>query len=137
MASDALDVFFPYKAVTQGIVVRVSVSYLEDQSEPQRGRWFWAYHIRISNGGAAPIQLMTRRWIITDAHGNRTRVEGEGVIGEQPVIEPDGTYDYVSGCPLETPTGFMEGAYQMAGSGGGMLEVTIPRFPLIGPGAGE
>ena len=131
MASGALDVFFPYKAVTQGIVVRVSVSYLKDQSEPQRGRWFWSYHIRIANQGAGAVQLMTRRWIITDGEGNRTRVEGEGVIGEQPVIGPGETYDYVSGCPLETPSGFMEGAYQMAGSGGGMLEVAIPRFALI------
>ncbi len=136
MASGALDVFFPHKAVTHGIVVRVSVSYLADQSEPQRRRWFWAYHIRIENQGAATVQLMTRRWIITDAFGNRTRVEGEGVIGEQPVIAPGETYDYVSGCPLETPTGFMEGAYQMAGSGGGMLEVKIPRFPLIVPEEG-
>ncbi|NIJ07018.1 ApaG protein [Sphingomonas vulcanisoli] len=130
MASGALDIFFPYKAVTQGIVVRVSVSYLEDQSDPRQGRWFWAYHIRIENQGTAPVQLMTRRWIITDAHGNRQRVEGEGVIGEQPVIAPGEAYDYVSGCPLETPSGTMEGAYQMAGSGGGMLEVAIPHFPL-------
>ena len=133
MAPGALDVFFPHKTVTQGIVVRVSVSYLEDQSEPKRGRWFWAYHIRIENQGTATVQLMTRRWIITDAHGNRTRVEGEGVIGEQPVIGAGETYDYVSGCPLQTPAGTMEGAYQMAGSGGGMLEVLIPRFPLAIP----
>ncbi|WP_174273662.1 Co2+/Mg2+ efflux protein ApaG [Sphingomonas bacterium] len=137
MVAGALDIFFPYKATTAGITVRVSVSYLDDQSEPAKRRWFWAYHIRIENNGAAPVQLMTRRWIITDAHGQRHRVEGEGVIGEQPVIAPGESYDYVSGCPLETSRGTMEGAYRMAGHGGGLMEVAIPRFDLIGPAAAD
>src|SRR3546814_11617771 len=101
----------PNVAGTHGVVVRVSVSYLPEQSEPARGRWFWAYHMRIENEGAQTVQLLTRHWIITDGRGARHSVEGEGVVGEQPMIEPGGSFDYVSGCPLATPTGAMQGSY--------------------------
>ena len=124
---------FPQSATTDGITVRVSVSYLPEQSEPQRGRWFWAYHVRIENHGDQPVQLLTRHWIITDGRGARHSVEGEGVVGEQPVIEPGASFDYVSGCPLTTPTGWMEGRYQMVGADGRAFSVGIPRFPLVAP----
>lgn len=124
---------FPFAATTKDITVRVSVAYLADQSEPERGRWFWAYHIRIENGQAAPVQLLTRRWNITDGRGATHTVEGEGVVGAQPVIQPGGSYDYVSGCPLGTPTGVMEGSFQMLGSNGSLFDVTVPRFGLTAP----
>jgi ApaG protein len=134
--SGALDLLFPYRATTHGITVRVSASFLADQSEPARDRYFWSYHIRIENHGEAAVQLLSRRWIISDGHGQRHRVEGEGVVGKQPIIAPGESYDYVSGCPLETPTGTMEGAYMMLGEGGGTFEAKIPRFQLTQPAVG-
>jgi len=128
-----LSVLFPYSIETRGVTVRVSVSFLPEQSEPAAGRWFWAYHIRLENGGEQEVQLLTRRWVITDGRGARHSVEGEGVVGEQPVIAPGQSYDYVSGCPLDTPTGAMEGSYQMIGADGEIFNVRIPRFQLIGP----
>ncbi len=128
-----MSAFFPYAAVTEDVTVRVAVNFLAEQSEPDRGRWFWAYHIRIENGRNEPCQLLTRRWNITDGRGAVHVVEGEGVVGEQPVIHPGQAYDYVSGCPLATPTGAMDGAFQMLGGDGRMFEVDVPRFGLIGP----
>lgn len=124
---------FHEEAETRGIVVRVSVSYLPEQSEPQRGRWFWAYHIRIENEGPVTVQLLTRHWIITDGRGARHTVEGEGVVGEQPLIDPGGSFDYVSGCPLSTPTGAMQGSYHMIGEDGTAFDVAIPKFALTAP----
>ena len=124
---------FPHSAKTGDIVVRVSVSYLPEQSEPSKGRWFWAYHIRIENEGEARVKLVSREWVISDGRGITHEVRGEGVVGEQPVLEPGGSFDYVSGCPLTTPTGAMEGRYFMVAADGSSLEVAIPRFPLIAP----
>jgi ApaG protein len=128
-----LKAFFPHSATTRDVTVRVAVSFLADQSEPAKGRWFWAYHIRIENQGDKAVQLLTRHWMISDGHGARHEVRGEGVVGDQPVIEPGAAYDYVSGCPLQTPTGSMQGSYQMVGEDGSSFEVAIPRFPLVGP----
>lgn len=125
--------FFPHSATTRDITVRVSVSYLQEQSEPGKGRWFWAYHIRIENEGAKAVQLVSREWIIADGRGVIHEVRGEGVVGEQPVLEPGGSFDYVSGCPLTTPTGSMEGRYFMMAADGSTFPVEIPRFPLIAP----
>lgn len=124
---------FSHSATTGDIVVRVSVSFLAEQSEPGKGRWFWAYHIRIENKGATRVKLVSREWVIRDGRGGRHEVRGEGVVGEKPVIEPGGSFDYVSGCPLATPTGAMEGRYFMVASDGGSFAVDIPRFPLVGP----
>jgi ApaG protein len=131
-----LKALFPYSAATRGVTVRVSVSYLPEQSEPGRGRWFWAYHIRIENAGPMAVQLLTRHWIITDGRGARHSVEGEGVVGEQPQIAPGGSFDYVSGCPLATPTGSMQGSYHMVGEDGSGFDVDIPKFALIAPAVG-
>jgi len=125
--------FFPHSATTRDIVVRVSVSYLPEQSEPGKGRWFWAYHIRIENQGGAAVQLVSREWVISDGRGVTHAVRGEGVVGEQPVLEPGASFDYVSGCPLTTPTGAMEGQYFMVAADGSTFAVVIPRFPLIAP----
>ncbi len=124
---------FANEAETRGIVVRVAVSYLPEQSEPQRGRWFWSYHIRIENEGPQTVQLLTRHWIITDGRGARHSVEGEGVVGEQPVIAPGASFDYVSGCPLATPSGSMQGSYRMIGEDGDSFDVAIPKFALLAP----
>lgn len=124
---------FPNAATTDGVTVRVSVSYLPEQSEPERGRWFWAYHIRLENEGAGTVQLLTRHWVITDGRGARHSVEGEGVVGEQPVIEPGASFDYVSGCPLATPSGAMHGNYRMVREDGAIFDVEIPRFSLFAP----
>ncbi|KKI20051.1 Co2+/Mg2+ efflux protein ApaG [Sphingomonas sp. ABOLG] len=125
--------FFPSSQTTRGVTVRVSVSYLPEQSEPERGRWFWAYHIRIENDGPQAVQLLTRHWIIIDGRGARHSVEGEGVVGEQPLILPGGSYDYVSGCPLATPAGSMQGSYRMVDAAGMTFDVAIPKFALIAP----
>ena len=124
---------FSHALTTGPVTVRVSVSYLPEQSEPQRGRWFWAYHVRIENDGDQPVQLLTRRWIITDGRGARHSVEGEGVVGEQPVIQPGTAYDYVSGCPLATTSGAMQGSYRMVGAYGVTFDAAIPHFALIAP----
>lgn len=131
-----MDALFAHAAETRGIAVRVQVNYLAEQSEPARGRWFWAYHIRIENRGHASVQLLTRHWVITDGRGARHSVEGEGVVGEQPVIAPGASFDYVSGCPLSTPTGSMQGSYHMIGEDGEAFDVAIPKFPLFAPGGG-
>ena len=124
---------FPHSATTRDVTVRVAVSFLPEQSEAAKGRWFWAYHVRIENGGRRPVQLVSREWSIVDGRGGRHEVQGEGVVGEQPVIEPGGSFDYVSGCPLNTSSGTMEGLYHMVGADGASFAVEIPRFPLVGP----
>ena len=128
-----MELLLPYAAETDGITVRVGVSYLPKQSSPEAGRWFWAYHIRIENGREDVVQLFSRVWLITDGRGEKHRVEGEGVIGEQPVIMPGASYDYVSGCPLSTPMGDMVGHYLMVREDGEMFPVAIPRFALKAP----
>ncbi len=127
---------FPHAATTGAVTVRVSVSYLAEQSEPGRGRWFWAYHIRIENDGIEAVRLLTRHWVVTDGRGARHSVEGEGVVGEQPLIEPGASYDYVSGCPLATPSGAMQGRYRMVGADGEAFDAAIPRFQLLAPAVG-
>jgi len=128
-----MNAFFPFAETTRGVTIRVSVSYLPEQSEPQRGRWFWAYHVRIENEGNQAVQLMTRHWIITDGRGARHSVEGEGVVGEQPLVAPGESYDYVSGCPLATSTGSMQGHYCLIGEDGAAFDAAIPKFTLLAP----
>lgn len=127
---------FPHVEETRGVIVRVSVAYLPEQSEPARGRWFWAYHIRLENEGEQAVQLLTRHWIITDGRGAKHSVEGEGVVGEQPLIAPGASFDYVSGCPLATPAGSMQGSYHMMAEDGSAFDVAIPKFALLAPAVG-
>lgn len=129
-----MEAFFPYAATTDGIVVRVAPRYLAEQSDPASGRHAWSYHVRIENGSDRPVQLFARHWIITDARGNVEEIEGEGVVGEQPVIAPGGSFDYVSGCPLSTATGTMHGTYGMVADGE-VFAVAIPLFTLDSPHA--
>jgi len=129
----AVRALFPHSETTGDVTVRVAVSFLPEQSEPAKGRWFWAYHIRIENEGERAVQLISREWSIVDGRGGRHEVHGEGVVGEQPVIDPGEAFDYVSSCPLTTPSGYMEGRYHMIGEDGRGFAVMIPRFPLIAP----
>jgi ApaG protein len=104
-----------------------------EQSTPAQGRWFWSYHIRIENGGAESVQLMTRHWRITDGRGTISHVDGDGVVGEQPLLLPGESHDYVSGCPLPTPSGMMEGQYRFVREDGTTFLAEIPRFTLVAP----
>ncbi len=122
-----------YTAQTDGILVRVRPSFLAAQSDPDEGRWVWAYQIEIVNLTGSPVQLVARRWTISDAYGRLEEVRGQGVVGEQPVIEPGDSYAYVSGCPLTTPSGSMVGAYYLKDVEGQMFEVAIPHFSLDVP----
>lgn len=131
--ADTLALLFPHLAETQGIIVRVAVSYLADQSSPAASRWFWSYHIRIENRRDDAVQLLARHWVIRDAHGHRHEVRGAGVVGDTPRIAPGESYDYVSGCPLDTPTGSMHGSYHMVDESGSTFDVAIPQFDLDGP----
>lgn len=133
MASDALSVLFPKVATTRDISVRVAVSYLAEQSNPQLNRWFWSYHIRIENRSDVSVQLLSRSWKIVDGRGATHEVHGEGVVGETPLIAPGGSFDYVSGCPLDTSGGAMSGTYRMVDENGALFDAAIPRFDLIGP----
>lgn len=123
-----------YEAETDGIVVRVRPSFLAGQSDPDAGRWVWAYQVEIVNLSGAPVQLMARRWVITDARGHVEEVRGPGVVGEQPLIRPGDSYSYASGCPLGTPSGSMVGGYSMTDDQGRTFEVAIPAFSLDVPG---
>jgi ApaG protein len=125
--------FFQHTAMTDGVTVRVAVNFLPEQSRIEAGKWFWVYHIRIENDSDEPLQLMTRHWRITDGNGDVSMVDGEGVVGEQPVIAPGHSHDYVSGCPLPTPQGSMEGHYIFLRDDGSEVEALIPFFPLAAP----
>ena len=124
-----------YSAESHGILVKVRPSYLAGQSDPDAGRWVWAYQVEIVNLSGVTVQLMRRRWIITDALGRVETVEGPGVVGEQPVIAPGDSYAYASGCPLPTDSGAMVGAYLMTDAEGRDFEAEIPAFSLDTPNA--
>jgi ApaG protein len=123
-----------YEAETEGIVVRVRPSFLAGQSDPAAGRWVWAYQVEIVNLSGLPVQLMARRWVITDARGHVEEVRGPGVVGEQPTIKPGDSYSYASGCPLGTASGSMVGGYYMTDADGRSFEAAIPAFSLDVPG---
>ncbi len=124
---------FQHAASTDGVTVRVAVNFLPEQSRVDAGKWFWVYHIRIENDSDQRVRLMTRHWRITDGSGLVNFVEGEGVVGEQPSLAPGQAHDYVSGCPLGTPHGSMDGHYTMQRGDGSLFEVVIPHFVLAAP----
>ena len=121
------------EATTRGIEVVVTSSYVPERSQPSQGRWFFSYHIRISNNGTVPVRLLNRHWLITDAHGRVEEVRGPGVIGEQPVMAPGESFEYTSFCPLATPFGTMEGSYEMVTEGGERFWAKIGCFTLSQP----
>ena len=125
----------PYEAVTRGLVVRVSPKFLPDQSDPDQGRFTWAYTVEMENRGTETVQLLARHWIITDARNHVEEVKGPGVVGELPVLGPGEAFRYTSGCPLSTPSGSMHGTYQMVTGGGEVFDAEVPAFSLHMPDA--
>jgi ApaG protein len=123
-----------YTATTRSIRVSVRSFYLTDQSRPDEKHFVWAYRVRIENLGGEPVQLLRRTWKIIDSHGRTQNVHGAGVIGQQPVLEAGENFEYTSGTPLETPSGFMSGAYHMiAMTSGEAFDIVIPAFSLDSP----
>lgn len=122
-----------YEAVTCDIRVRVTPRFIEEESTPDEGRYFWAYTVEIANEGDSTVQLKTRRWLITDANGRQETVRGPGVVGKTPVLGPGQSFEYTSGCPLTTPSGIMSGSYQMELPDGRLMDVTVPSFSLDSP----
>ncbi len=120
-------------AMTDGIRVRVQSTYLPDQSSPSDDRYVFAYTITISNEGARSAQLKTRHWIITDGRGEVEEVRGDGVVGEQPRLAPGQSFQYTSGCVLQTPIGTMQGSYRFWRDDDSHFDATIAPFSLASP----
>jgi ApaG protein len=121
------------EALTEDIRVSVRTAYVPDRSNPRESYYFFAYEVTIANEGEEPAQLVTRHWIITDAHGNIEEVKGDGVVGETPYLNPGERFMYTSFCPLRTETGTMHGTYGMIRPDGRRFDAVIPRFTLIEP----
>ena len=115
------------------IRIQVATNYVDDQSEPDEGRYVFAYTITITNDGEVPAQLISRHWIITDADGEIEEVRGPGVVGYQPVLPPGQAFEYTSGCPLPTPFGTMHGTYEMVTDDGEAFDAEIAPFELSQP----
>jgi len=124
-----------YRETTRAIQVTVEPSFVEDESAPDDGHYFWAYRIEISNLGEEAVRLRSRHWLITDGNGRTEEVRGAGVVGKQPLLKPGETFAYTSGCPLSTPSGIMVGSYQMQTEKGELFSVAIPAFSLDLPEA--
>ena len=122
-----------YERETRSIRVAVKPAYLDDQSDPDDDRYVWSYTVTIENRGEEPVQLLSRYWNITDGVGRVQEVRAAGVVGAQPVIAPGATFQYTSGCPLETASGCMSGRYQMRSASGESFEAEIPPFLLESP----
>ncbi len=122
-------------ALTNGIRVSVTSAFRPDRSEPGQGRWLFSYTVRVENEGDVPAQLVSRRWIITDANGEREEVAGDGVVGQQPRLSPGEQFEYTSFCILKTPHGSMRGTYRMVRADGTSFDARIAPFALVVPGA--
>lgn len=118
---------------TRGLRVSVRPEYLPEHSDADAARFVFGYHIHIHNDGAEPVTLVSRHWIIVDGDGDRHEVEGDGVVGHQPRLEPGQSFEYASYCPLETRWGTMEGVYHMRLDDGSMFDATVARFFLVAP----
>lgn len=126
-----------YTATTRSLRVSVRSFYLTDQSRPEDNHHVWAYRVRIENLGAEPVQLLRRTWHITDSLGRTQTIRGDGVIGQQPVLDPGESFEYTSGTPLDTPSGFMSGLFHMiTSSDGEAFDITVPAFSLDSPHLG-
>ncbi|MBM3528103.1 MAG: Co2+/Mg2+ efflux protein ApaG [Alphaproteobacteria bacterium] len=119
-----------YSTVTRNIEVKVTPRFMNERSSPENGYYFWAYTIEITNRSPDTVQLKTRHWKITDANGRMQEVRGEGVVGETPVLEPGKSFEYTSGVPLPTSSGFMAGTYGMVSAAGEGFDIEIPAFSL-------
>ena len=121
------------KNATHDIDVQAQVNYLPEQSDEEGGRFVFSYTITITNNGNIPVKLISRHWIITDAHNHVQEVRGQGVVGEQPLLKPNQGFEYTSGTVLTTQVGTMRGTYLMQTEDGAELEVEIPQFVLSVP----
>jgi ApaG protein len=126
-----------YRTTTRQIEVKARPKFLPDRSSPESGYFFWAYTITLINHGAETVQLKTRHWRITDALGRLQEVKGDGVVGEEPVLKPGENFEYTSGVPLPTPSGFMVGSYGMVTETGEPFDIDIPAFSLDLPQEGR
>lgn len=124
-----------YRETTRAITVTVRPSFLDEQSRPEDNYFVWAYEVTIENGGPETVTLKTRYWKIMNAHGEVQEVRGAGVVGEQPTLTPGQRFEYTSGCPLSTASGFMSGSYQLETAEGEAFNVVIPAFSLDSPHA--
>jgi ApaG protein len=122
-----------YERQTRNIRVAVKPAFLDDQSDPDEARYLWSYTVTIENTGAETVQLLSRHWHITDGNGQIKEVNGPGVVGAQPVLAPGQKFQYTSGCPLPTSSGYMVGRYQMKDSAGVAFDAEIPPFLLESP----
>lgn len=120
---------------TRGIRIQVSSFYDAERSSPQEDYYFFAYQVRITNVGMETAQLLSREWIITNANGEVQKVQGPGVVGEQPVLAPGETFEYTSFCPLNTAVGSMHGSYRMVSGRGESFDAEIAPFSLAVPNA--
>jgi len=118
---------------TRGIRVQVAPSYVSEQSDPSQNRFVFAYRVRVTNEAPSCVRLTGREWRIVDSDGELNIVKGEGVVGQQPTIQPGQTFEYSSFCPLITPWGTMEGSYTMESEDGQQFTVLIARFFLVAP----
>ena len=122
-----------YQADTDNISVMVQPQFLDDESDPNTHQYFWAYHVRIENGGQQPIQVIRRHWTIINSYGSRQEIFGDGIVGEQPILQPGEAFEYTSAAPLSTPGGMMLGTYDVSRDGNALMSVTIPAFSLDSP----
>jgi ApaG protein len=122
-----------YSKTTNGVTVTVIPYFLDDQSSPQEGHYVWAYQVNIKNSSLNTIKLNHRNWIIIDANGKVINIQGEGVVGEFPILEPGESFEYTSGTPLKTTNGFMQGFYLMSHDNGEQIKIDIPTFSLDSP----
>lgn len=122
-----------YSRITRDIEITVLPEFAPDRSDEARGQFFWLYTVEIANQGQTSIQVTHRHWKITDANGRLEEVQGKGVVGEQPVLQPGEVFRYTSGCPLPTSSGLMVGTYRIVDEGGDVFEAEVPMFSLDQP----
>ena len=122
-----------YEETTRSIRITVKPFFLDEQSSPENDHYVFAYQVKIENQGEEIVQHRNRYWKITDGFGHQQEVRGEGVVGEQPVINPGDSYEYTSGTPLGTSSGIMVGTYEMVTSGGESFDAAVPAFSLDSP----
>jgi ApaG protein len=124
---------YTYEKTTNGIRISVTPVFIEEESDPEKNFYLWAYQVRIENLGKETCQLKERFWQITDGSGRKQEVTGAGVVGEQPTLKPGDAFEYTSTVPLPTASGFMQGNYAMRGTAGKPFLIDIPLFFLESP----
>ena len=122
-----------YEETTRSIRITVKSFFLDERSSPEDEHYVFAYQVKIENQGAETVQLRNRYWKITDGYGQQQEVRGEGVVGQQPVLNPGESYEYTSGTPLGTPSGSMGCSYEMGTSEGESFDAAVPAFSLDSP----